>query len=65
MEISLEESKGSSSSQVAVKHAMLFDTQYQSVNKRKNYEDLVMKTAGKPDSLMLQSSVPDEMIPSV
>ena len=65
MEISLEESKGTSSSQVAVKHAMLFDTQYQSVNKRKNYEDQVMKTTGKLDSLMLQSDSIDEMIPSV
>jgi|LauGreDrversion4_2_1035121.scaffolds.fasta_scaffold383760_1 hypothetical protein len=44
---------------------MLFDAHYQSVNKRKNYEDQVMKTVGKPDSNMIPTGHPDEIASNV
>ena len=44
---------------------MLFDAHYQSVNKRKNYEDQVMKTVGKPDSNMIPTGYPDEIASNV
>ena len=65
LENSLEESKGTISSQAAVKQAILFDTQYQSVNKRAHLQrvlqdDQLMKSASSKIDELMQSALKGE-----